>query len=77
MTYNHPVNIFCIEFQYFQARHFFPCTHFSSGLLVTNKLVEPAEHLVVPFQTVSVIQHPMVLVREDDQTAWNAEPVNT
>ena len=32
-------------------------------------MAEPAEDFVMPLETVSVVQDPMVLIREDDQTA--------
>ena len=53
---------------------------FSRNILVSfilsDELVEPAEDFVVPLETVSVVQNPMVLIREDDQTAGDTSPTS-
>ena len=57
---------------------------FSSPLLQTlrgvllspfpNKLVKPAEDLVVPLEAVPMVEHPVVLIRENDKATRNALP---
>jgi len=42
-------------------------------IFVANELVEPAEDFIMPLEAISMIQYPVVLVREDDQTAWYTE----
>jgi len=47
-------------------------TFLSVSIVFSNELVEPAEDFVVPLETVSVVQNPMVLIGEDHQATWNA-----
>jgi len=42
-------------------------------IFVANELVEPAEDFIMPLEAISMIQYPVVFVREDDQTAWYTE----
>lgn len=51
------------------ARFVFSC---DCSILVAHELVEPLEHLVVPLDAVAVVEHPVVLIREDQQPAGDA-----
>ena len=43
----------------------------TGGSTLAHKLIEPPEHLKVPFQAITMVKHPVVLVREDHQTTWD------
>src|SRR6185369_10091375 len=42
---------------------------------ISDPPVHPAEHFVVPLDRILRLQHPMVLVGEDDQPRWNVAPL--
>lgn len=50
--------------------------NFLVSVILPNELIEPAEDFVVPLETVSVVQNPVVLIREDNQTAGDTSPTS-
>lgn len=46
----------------------------SISVILSNKLVKPTEDLIMPLETIPMIQNPVVLIRENHQATRNASP---
>ena len=53
-----------------------PVQAFLVSVILSNELVEPAEDFVVPLETISMVQNPMVLIRENHQATRDTSPTS-